>query len=120
MAAHVIHIVDDDASVRRSLERLMRSAGYVAAIYASADEFLAVTRSSEPACVIADISMPGRSGPALVRALRARGDLIPVILITANDNDESQSEAHRSGAAAHFRKPVDDQALIDAIEHALS
>jgi FixJ family two-component response regulator len=118
-APRTVYIVDDDASVRRSLERLMRSCGYVPACFASADEFLAVPHLVRSACVIADVTMRGTSGMALPQALAARGLRLPVIFVTARDTEEMRAEARRTGASAYLRKPVDDQALVDSIEWAL-
>jgi FixJ family two-component response regulator len=115
-----ICIVDDDASVRRSLERLLGALGYQAVLAADARACLAATGAQPVSCVIADVTIPGGSGIALAEALRQRGDRVPVILVTAHDSDETRAEARRVGAAAYLRKPVDAQALVDAIEWALS
>lgn len=115
-----IYIVDDDASVGSSMARLMRSAGYVARVFSSADEFMHTPEFASYACVIADIQMHGSSGLELQHLLQERGSSIPVILVTAQDTDAVRAEAKRFGFAAFFRKPVDDQALIDAIEWSLS
>ena len=115
-----IYIVDDDDSVRRSLSRLMKSAGYVPATFATIGELLACEQLHKPACVIADVRMPGGSGLDVPGKLRARGDSLPVIIVTAHDTEEMRLEARLAGVSGYFRKPVDDQALIDAIEWALS
>ena len=115
-----VYIVDDDESMRRSLARLMRSAGYAAATFTSVAELIATERFDEPACVIADGRMHGGSGLELPKELRSRGRRLPVIIVTAHDTEEMRAEARQAGVAGYFRKPVDDQALIDAIEWALS
>jgi FixJ family two-component response regulator len=115
-----IYIVDDDASVGRSLARLMRSAGYAPEVFASVDEFLARPTFVEHGCVIADVQMRGGNGLQLQRRLKEHGSTMPVILLTAQDSTATRDEAKRSGFSAFFRKPVDDQALIDAIEWALN
>jgi FixJ family two-component response regulator len=115
-----IYIVDDDESMRRSLARLMRSAGYATATFTSVGELIAAERLEESACVIADGRMLGGSGLDLPGKLRARGSCLPVIIVTAQDTDAIRAEARQAGVAGYFRKPVDDQALIDAIEWALS
>jgi len=102
------------------MERLMRSLGYAPVVFSSVDEFLTTPRVASSACVIADVTMRGASGTTLALALKERGEPLPVILVTANDSDEVRAEARRCGASAYFRKPVDDQALVDAIEWALS
>jgi FixJ family two-component response regulator len=87
--------------------------------FSRADAFLAEPILHWPACVIADVTMAGGSGLALAQALKDRGDHMPVILVTAHDTEETRTAARRCGASAYFRKPVDDQALLDAIEWAL-
>jgi FixJ family two-component response regulator len=119
-APATIYIVDDDESMRRSLARLMKSAGYATATFRSVGELIATERFAEPACVIADGRMLGGSGLELPRKLRARGSSLPVIILTAHDTEEMRAEARQAGVAGYFRKPVDDQALIDAIEWALT
>jgi FixJ family two-component response regulator len=114
--ACTVYIVDDDASVRRSLERLMRSCGYRAVTFASVDAFLAEPHLARPACIIADLMLRGESGMALPRALEDRGEHVPVILITASESEDTRAAARRAGASAFLRKPVDDRALIDSIE----
>jgi FixJ family two-component response regulator len=101
------------------MERLLRSLGYAPVMFSSVDEFLTAPRLAASACVIADVTMRGSLGTTLARALKERGEPLPVILVTANDSDEVRAEARRCGASAYFRKPVDDQALVDAIEWAL-
>jgi FixJ family two-component response regulator len=118
-APSTIYIVDDDASVRRSLERLMRACGYRTACYDSVDAFLAEPLLAMPACIVADVTLRGASGIALPQALADRGDRVPVILISASDAQDSRVAARRCGAAAFLRKPVDDQALVDSIEWVL-
>jgi FixJ family two-component response regulator len=115
-----IYIVEDDDSMRRALERLMLSAGYATATFASVGEFIATECFLEPACVIADARMPGGSGLDLLEKLRARGSGLPVIIVTAHATPEIRAQARQAGVDGYFRKPVDDQALIDAIEWALS
>ncbi len=114
-----VFIVDDDESVRRSMKRLLRSAGFQAETFASAQEFLDADRSYEGACVVADVMMPGLGGLDLRERLAGMGSTIPVILVTAYDTDETREQAKSLGVAGYFRKPVDDQALLDAIQWAL-
>lgn len=115
----VVFIVDDDESVRRSLKRLLRSAGFEAETFASAEEFLEAECSVKGACVIADVMIPGAGGLVLREKLLQAGSNIPVILVTAFDTTETREQAKRIGVSAYFRKPVDDQALLDAIRWAL-
>ena len=112
----VIYIVDDDHSVRTNLARLMRSAGFPARAFASAEEFLAVAGSLEAGCLLLDITLPGRSGLQLQGELNRRRVDLPVIAVSARDEDGTRELARQLGAHYFFRKPVDAQALIDAIQ----
>jgi len=114
----MIYIVDDDQSVRTNLARLMRSAGFSARTFASAEEFLASTHTIEPGCLLLDVTLPGLSGLQLQAELSNRRINLPVIAVSARDDAETSDMARRLGARCFFRKPVDDQALIDAIQWA--
>lgn len=115
-----VYLIDDEISLQRALCRLMRSAGFDAASYANIDDFLATDIKSESACVVVDVHMPGTNSLDLPAELRERGITLPVIYITAHDNAETRTKVRHGGAAGYFRKPVDDQALIDAINWAVS
>ena len=115
-----IYIVDDDASVRRALQRVLTAAGYESEVFGSAEEFLALGSFETPACVVADFRMAGGSGLDLKHQLTDRGLTMPLLLITALDTKEMRQRARDAGVAGFLRKPVDDQALIDAIEWGLS
>ena len=112
----MIYIVDDDQSVRANLARLMRSAGFSARTFASAEEFLASSHTIEVGCLLLDITLPGLSGLQLQAELNKRGVGLPVIALSARDDSETSDMARQLGARCFFRKPVDDQALIDAIQ----
>ena len=115
----IIHIIDDDASVRRALGRVMTSAGLEHRSYESAEVFLAAPPEPDSGCIVTDMTLPGRSGLELKQALnRAELDL-PVIFLTANDTPATREAAREAGAGGYFRKPVDTQALLDAILWAL-
>lgn len=115
-----IYLIDEDASVRRALGRVMTSCGLLWRAYASVDEFLLETNIIGPGCIVADMNTPGMSGLELKHALNAANRTIPMIFLTAHDTNEMRKAAHESGAASFFRKPVDTQALIDAIQWALN
>jgi len=115
-----VYIIDDDASVRRALSRLLRSADLAAVGFASMNEFAQAQVAEADACVIADVRMPGGSGLDLPELMRRIGRELPVIILTAQDTEPTRAAAKRAGAAAFFRKPVDDQALLDAIYWVLS
>lgn len=114
-----VAIVDDDASVCRALNRLVRSARMDAETFSSAGEFLDAGESHEPDCLILDVQMPGMTGLELGAQLAARNSRIPVIFITAHDAPAAREAAAASGAVAYLTKPVDDQLLLDAIGKAI-
>jgi len=110
-----IYIVDDDDSVRRALGRLIRSEGLISEAYASGEAFLAALPEEARGCVIMDIRMPGLTGYDVQHRLHQRHRYIPVIALSAQDDEEARRCARELGATAFFRKPVDDQALLDSI-----
>jgi len=116
----IVYIVDDDDEVLRAIKRLLRSAGLKAQTFASGDDFLKSKFRDQNACMIADIRMPGMSGLELYQELLGKGFKLPVIFITGFDDAKARSQAKSFGAIGYFRKPVDDQALLDAIRLALS
>lgn len=113
--ACVVYIVDDDDLVRKGLERLMRSGGLIPRTYASPELFLEEVRPEWPACILLDITMPRMNGLEVQARLKARGNKMPVIAVSARDDDETRTRARELDAQCFFRKPVDDQALLDAI-----
>jgi FixJ family two-component response regulator len=114
----LISIVDDDASVRKSLQGLIRSFGYAVKVFASAEEFLESEHLRNSNCLILDVRMPGMSGLELQRELV--DDEIPVILITAHGNEAARSQALKNGAVDYLFKPFSEEALLKAIHIALS
>jgi FixJ family two-component response regulator len=118
-SAELIYVVDDDAAVRRSLERLLRSYGYRAVSFGNMDECLAASNVMTAQCVLADVAMPGGSGIDLAIALRQRGSRMPVLLVTAHDSDGIRRQGRQAGVVACLRKPVDAPALVEAIRQAL-
>lgn len=115
-----IFIVDDDASVRRALGRVMTQAGFISKGIASAEEFIAGEFRGTSGCILADMTMPGLSGLEFKQLLNAAHSTLPIIFLTAHDTEEVRAAAREAGAAGYFRKPVDSQALLDAIEWALN
>lgn len=116
----IVYIVDDDASVRKSLMRLMVSEKLDARSFASANEFLDSGFRDQHACLIADVKMSNLTGLDLQQKIIARGFNLPVIFITGFDADEIREKVKRAGAIGYFSKPIDDQALLDIINWALS
>lgn len=119
-AAATIYVIDDDASVVVALGRLLRSHGFVCVPNSSIGAFMSGEIAKENACVVVDIRLDRENGLVLPRLLRDRGLRLPVIVLTAVDSEEARFESLKAGALAFFRKPVDDQALVDAIRWALT
>lgn len=115
-----VYIVDDEPSVCTAYARLVRSAKMQSHTFASVEDFLRADLTDENAVVVSDIQMPGASGLDLPGLLARAGRHVPVIFITAHDTPETRDRAQHAGAVAYFRKPVDDQALLDAIAWALT
>ncbi|HKX29915.1 MAG TPA: response regulator [Blastocatellia bacterium] len=115
----LLSIVDDDAAVRKSLRGLIRSVGYTARVFASAEEFLRSEHRRETSCLILDVRMPGMNGLELQRRLIADGDEIPVIFITAHGDAAARSQALEDGAVEYLFKPFGEDALLKAIRAAL-
>jgi len=116
----MIYVIDDDASVRKAFGRLLRSANLDAETFSSAEEFLSSPKQKENACIIIDIRMPGLTGFDLLERLVTERIRIPVIAVSAHDDAETREHAKELGAVSFFRKPVDDQALLDAIWWAIA
>ena len=116
----MIYVIDDDESVRKAFSRLLRSAGFASEVFPGPEEFLAGVTQKEDTCIIADLRMPGFTGFDLQKELSRRGLRIPVIMVSASDDTQTREMARTLGAVAFFRKPVDDQALLDAVWWALS
>jgi FixJ family two-component response regulator len=110
----VIVIVDDDASVRRSLHRVIRAAGYPVETFGSAREFLAWLPRGRAACLVLDVHMNELSGFDLQERLA-----VPIVFITAHDDATTRARIEKSGAAGHLVKPFDEQSVLDAIRRAI-
>ena len=118
-AGPLISIIDDDQSMLSALVSLVRSAGYDAGGFASAEEFLQCGMVPRPACIITDVQMPGMSGIELKRHLAACQLSMPVIMITARHEPGLEERALASGAVCFLRKPFEGDTLIGCIERAL-
>lgn len=120
-ACRVISIVDDDRLVREGLTGLMRSAGFATQAFASAEEFLSLAHRDDTACVILDVLLPGMSGLELQSQLNAAVSdrQIPVVFITARDDEDTRQRALKGGAVDLLRKPVRGDVLLSAIHLAL-
>jgi FixJ family two-component response regulator len=116
----LISVVDDDDSVRESLRALLRSVRFGVEVFASAEEFLSSERVRETDCLILDVRMPGMSGLELQRRLVTHHPEMPVIFITAHGDEELRSRALKSGAVDYLLKPFSEEALLTAVQTALS
>jgi FixJ family two-component response regulator len=117
-----VFIVDDDASVRRALTRLIKSAGYPVQAFASARDFLEYWRANDqnPGCLVLDVRMPGLSGLDLQHELQAANTLLPIIFITGHGDIPMSVKAMKEGAVDFLPKPVTEKDLLRAIEQALA
>jgi FixJ family two-component response regulator len=118
--APLISIVDDDDSLRDSLNNLIRSVGFRAQGFASAEEFLNSSQLHDTQCLILDVRMPGMTGLELQRHLVAANSKIPIVFITSHADDDAQARALQSGAVAFLYKPCREEMLLKAIESALN
>jgi FixJ family two-component response regulator len=115
----VVFVVDDDPSMRRSLETLLRSVGLDVRLFSSAQEFMQAERVDAPGCLVLDVRLPGMSGLAFQEELAKTGVALPVIFITGYGDVPMTVRAIKAGAAEFLTKPFDDQVLLDAIHAAI-
>ena len=115
----VIAVVDDDESVREAVTGLLKSFGYRAVAFERAEAFLSSEVLSDTACLIADVQMPGMTGPDLHRRLVAAGEPIPTILITAYPDQAVRTRALQNGVRCYLAKPFRDEELLGCIRSAL-
>ena len=114
-----ISIVDDDESARAAIQGVLKSVGWQARSFCSAEEFLGSDQLCETACLISDIRMPGMSGLELQARLVEEGLRIPIIFITAHGDSRMQARAMKAGAVAFLGKPFDDEVLLQEVRAAL-
>jgi FixJ family two-component response regulator len=115
----LISIVDDDESIRKGLRRLLRSAGFDVDLFASAEEFLESGDLKTSACLILDLRMPGMGGLELQRRLIADRCQIPIIFLTAHNDEQSRAQALKAGAINYVCKPFDEASLIRDVDIAV-
>lgn len=115
----IVYVIDDDQSVRDSLEDLLASVGLQAMVFSSAAEFLRAKRPDAPACIVLDIRMPGMSGLDFQDEMIRMGLKIPVIFITGHGDIQMSVRAMKAGAVEFLTKPFRDQDLLDAIQHSI-
>jgi FixJ family two-component response regulator len=119
-AGPIVFVVDDDASVRKSLGRLIKAAGYEAEAFASVGEFLARRPYDGPCCLVLDVRMPGLTGLDLQEALRAAGQRLSIVFITGYRDIPVSVKAMKGGAVDFLTKPVDEAVLLGAIRQAVA
>ena len=117
--APMISIIDDDPFVRAATDGLVRSLGYRATTFASAEDYLQSDRMNDTSCVITDVQMPGLSGVELQSLLIARGNCTPMIFITAFPEEKVRRRALEAGAIGFLSKPFNDEELIEHLQTAL-
>ncbi len=115
----LVAIVDDDASVRQSTYRLVRSFGYRAQTFGAGEEFLTSSAAPETACLLLDVRMPGMDGLEVQRRLAERGERIPIVFLTARASDDEERRARSAGAVEFLRKPVGQAMLRRVLENVL-
>src|SRR4029453_7100478 len=114
-----VAIIEDDTAMRRSIERLLRASGYGTVAFASAEAFLATAALGSVTALVLDIHLGGMSGIELRRHLSAMGSTIPVVFITAFDDDATRAEANATGCIDYLQKPFDASRLTEARERAI-
>jgi FixJ family two-component response regulator len=118
-ASRLVAGVDDDASVRKAIRRLLVASKLRVETFASGEEFLKSLASHSPDCLVLDLHMPGLSGLDVQRHIAHTAVNLPIVVITAHDESEARAKCLSSGAAAYLQKPIDDQVLLDAVAAAV-
>ena len=116
----VVYVVDDDISVREALSSLIRSAGLRVETFSSAREFLGLSPSEAPSCLVLDVRLPDQNGLALQRELASADNQIPIIFITGHGDIPMTVRAMKAGAVEFLTKPFENQELLDAIREAIN
>ena len=119
MSRFFISVVDDDESVRESLESLLKSVGFKVNLFSGAEEFLEADQDTATDCLILDVSLSGMSGPDLQRMLLTASSRIPIIFITAHATDSLRERVMADGAIDFLLKPFSEEALLTAVEKSL-
>ena len=116
----LISVVDDDESFRDSMRRLLKSLGYIVAVFPSAGEFLTSSKLAITACLVADVHMPALSGIDLYKRLIESGYVIPTILVTAYPDDRAQERMLKLGVECYLSKPLEEAHLISCLRSAFA
>jgi FixJ family two-component response regulator len=115
----LVAVVDDEESIRKALNRLMRSAGLNVETFSSGAEFLASIATHRPDCVVLDLHMPQVNGFEVQTQLLTLTPPLPVVIITGQDSSEARERAMASSPSAYLRKPIDEKVLLDAVAAAI-
>ena len=118
-SSRVVVVVEDDASLREALKALLRSAGFRVDVFGSAEEYLGPRQAADPACLLLDIRMPGMTGLELQRAIEGTPMDLPIVFITGHADEELMQTLSRRAVNVLY-KPLDDVALLAAIDQALA
>jgi FixJ family two-component response regulator len=114
-----VFVIDEDPSVRKGLVRLLSNAGYNVSQFTSLNDFMDAIKSGLSGCILLDSKTLEMSEKDLKMEFKTHGILLPIIIISADDNSKIRQRAHKMNAAGFFRKPIDGVALIDAIDWAI-
>jgi len=117
--SRVVAIVDDDELFRRSIERLVRSAGFSVETFGSAEDFLDSADLDRTACAILDVKLPGMNGLDLQQRLISRPRAMPIVFVSAHEEAITRANALRAGAVAFLQKPFDNSTLLDALNRSI-
>jgi FixJ family two-component response regulator len=115
----IVMIVDDDESVRRAARRLIKSFGFAVETFASAEDFLTSGQLPQTACLVLDVQMPGLNGLELQSRLISEGHQVPIVFITAFNDENARDRALRAGAVGYLVKPFEEADLLNGINLAL-
>jgi FixJ family two-component response regulator len=115
-----VHVVDDDASFRRAVARLLRACGYQVAVYETGDQLLANGNWKEPGCILLDVQMSGLNGLELQDRLRQLDSILPIIFLSGHGDIPSSVRAIKAGAEDFLSKPVEEKTLLDAVDRAVA
>jgi FixJ family two-component response regulator len=119
MRGSIVCVIDDDASVRKALHRLLQASGFEVEVHENAASYLVRDRSRAPGCVLLDIKMPAMSGLEFQRQMAGAGRTPPIVFITAHADEEARAEAIALGAVDVLYKPLRQAVLLDAVRRAL-
>ena len=119
-AIRQVHLIDDDEGVRRGVSFTLRTSGYLVRTYASGVEFMAAAGNAEPGCILLDVRMPEMDGLEVQAALKERGILLPVVVMTGHGDVELAVRAMKAGAVEFIEKPFEKAVLLSAIDAGLA